>query len=36
MKQIRKCTEMLRGMFPEMPFDNFEEKYKTRHICDDM
>jgi hypothetical protein len=36
MQQIQKCSEMLRGMIPDMPFDNFEEKYKNQHICDDI
>ena len=35
-KQIRKCGEMLRGMMPEMPFDNLEEKLKNQHVCDDI
>lgn len=36
MQDIRKCTEMMRGMLPEMPFDNLEEKMANRNICDEM
>ena len=36
MKQLRECSEMLRGMIPKMPFDNFEEEFKNKHICDEM
>ena len=36
MAKMRKCGEMLRGMLPEMPFDNFEEKYANSHVCDDI
>ncbi len=35
MKQIRECSEMLRGMIPKMPFDNFEEECENKHICDE-
>lgn len=36
MVKIRECSEMLRGMIPELPFDNFEEKYQNQHVCDDL
>ncbi len=36
MQKIQECSEMLRGMIPDMPFDNFEEKYKNQHVCDDI
>ena len=36
MKDIRQCTEMMRGMLPEMPFDNMEEKMANTNICDEM
>jgi hypothetical protein len=36
MKQIRECSEMLRGMIPKMPFDNFEEEFENKHICDEI
>lgn len=35
-KKIKKCSDMLRGMMPELPFGNFEEKYKNQHVCDDI
>lgn len=36
MQEIRQCTEMMRGMLPEMPFDNMEEKMANTNICDEM
>ena len=36
MKKVRECSEHLRGMLPTMPFDNFEEEFKNKHICDEM
>ena len=36
MQQMRECSEMMRGMLPEMPFDNFEEEFKNKNICDEM
>ena len=36
MAKVRECSEMLRGILPEMPFDNFEEKYANSHVCDDI
>lgn len=36
MKKVRECSEHLRGMLPSMPFDNFEEEFKNKHICDEM
>ena len=36
MKEVRKCTELMRGMLPEMPFDNMEEKMANTNICDEM
>ena len=36
MKEIRQCTEMMRGMLPEMPFDNIEEKMANSNICEEM
>jgi len=36
MQEMRECSEMMRGMIPEMPFDNFEEEFKGKNICDEM
>jgi len=36
MQKMRECSEMMRGMLPEMPFDNFEEEFKNKNICDEM
>ena len=36
MEQMRECSEMLRGMIPKMPFDNFEEEFENKHICDEI
>mgnify|MGYP001820679358 CR=1 FL=1 len=36
MQQMRKCSEHLRGFLPDMPFDNFEEEFANKHICDEM
>lgn len=36
MQEMRKCSEMLRGLVPQMPFDNFEEEFKDKHICDEL
>ncbi len=36
MKEIRQCTEMMRGMLPDMPFDNMEEKMANTNICEEM
>jgi len=36
MIEIKQCTEMMRGMLPEMPFDNIEEKMASTNICDEM
>jgi hypothetical protein len=36
MVEMRKCSELMRGMIPEMPFDNFEEKLKNKNICDEL
>ena len=36
MQQMRTCSEHLRGILPRMPFDNFEEEFANRHICDEM
>ena len=36
MQQMRKCSEHLRGILPKMPFDNFEEEFANKHICDEM
>lgn len=36
MQQMQECTEMLRGMIPDMPFDNLEEKLQNEHVCDDI
>ena len=36
MNEVRKCTELMRGMMPEMPFDNMEEKMANTNICDEM
>lgn len=36
-KQMRECSEMMRGMMPDaMPFDNMEEDLKNRHVCDEL
>ena len=36
MQKMRECSEMMRGMLPDMPFDNFEEEFKNKNICDEM
>lgn len=36
MVQVRKCGDMLRGMMPTMPYDNFEEEFKNKHVCDEL
>ncbi len=36
MKKMRECSELMRGMLPEMPFDNFEEEFENKNICDEM
>ena len=36
MQKMRECSELMRGMLPEMPFDNFEEEFKNKNICDEM
>ena len=32
--KIRECSEIAAGMLPQMPFDNFEEEMKDKHVCD--
>jgi len=34
--KMRECTELMRGMLPEMPFDNFEEKMASSNVCDEL
>lgn len=36
MQKVRECSEHLRGMLPTMPFDNFEQEFENKHICDEM
>ena len=36
MVKMRECTELMRGMLPEMPFDNFEEKMASSNVCDEL
>ena len=36
MQELRKCSEHLRGILPRMPFDNIEEEFENRNICDEM
>lgn len=36
MKKMRECSELMRGMLPKMPFDNFEEEFKNKNICDEI
>ena len=36
MQKMRECSELMRGMLPKMPFDNFEEEFKNKNICDEM
>jgi hypothetical protein len=36
MKKVRECGESLRGMMPEMPYDNMEENFKNKHVCDEI
>ncbi len=36
MQEIRKCTELMREVMPELPFDNIEEKMASTNICDEM
>ena len=35
MQKMRECSELMRGMLPKMPFDNFEEEFKNKHVCDE-
>ncbi len=36
MKKVRECGESLRGMMPVMPYDNMEENFKNKHVCDEI
>jgi len=36
MVKMRECTELMRGMLPEMPFDDFEEKMASSNVCDEL
>ena len=36
MQKMRECSELMRGMLPKMPFDNFEEEFKNKNICDEI
>lgn len=36
MQKMRECSELMRGMLPKMPFDNFEEEFKNKNICDEL
>ena len=36
MQKMRECSELMRGMLPAMPFDDFEEEFKNKNICDEM
>ena len=36
MQKMRECSELMRGILPKMPFDNFEEEFKNKNICDEM
>ncbi|HBS26303.1 MAG TPA: hypothetical protein DD827_04110 [Gammaproteobacteria bacterium] len=35
-KKLRECGESLRGMMPVMPYDNMEENFKNKHVCDEI
>ena len=35
-KKMRECSKLAAGMLPKMPFEDFEKKYKNRHVCDDL
>ena len=34
-KKMRECSKLAAGLLPKMPFENFEEMNKDRHVCDD-
>lgn len=34
LKQIRKCSQILKNAMPAMPFSNLKEKQATQHVCD--
>ena len=36
MQKMHECSELMRGMMPNMPFDNFEEEFKNKNICDEI
>jgi hypothetical protein len=36
MQKMSECSELMRGMIPKMPFDNFEEEFKNKNICDEL
>lgn len=35
-KKMRECSKMAAGMMPKMPFEDFNEKTKNQHVCDDF
>jgi len=35
-QKMRECSKLAAGMLPKMPFEDFEEMGKNRHICDDF
>ena len=35
-KKMRECSKLAAGMLPKMPFEDFEEKTKNQHVCDDF
>lgn len=34
LKILKKCTENMEGMMPDMPFMDPEEDYTEQHVCD--
>ncbi len=36
MQKMKECGKLAAGMFPKMPFQDFEERSKTQHVCDDF
>lgn len=35
-KKMRECSKLAAGMLPKMPFEDFEKKNQSRHVCDDF
>jgi hypothetical protein len=33
-RTVRECSKIMKGMMPEMPFSNLEEKPSDKNVCD--